>query len=157
MLERHIAAVDKFRQAFGRLGIDEDAYPRVAELAGPAVIAAEEAAKINKLLGAMAAETIADWELAYRNQAGHVMSEVPTACDHAKGILQARLDTANAQEKSLAGRLAWFIRFPYEVREAAGLPADSAGGRVAFWFAVAVETVAGLLVAGAVALVASVT
>jgi hypothetical protein len=100
---------------------------------------------------------IASWAIAANGGSTPIRPQhVLDACNYAIGTLSAWKSEAEQREKSLAGRLAWFIRLPREVREAAGFQADSRSGRVALWFAVAIEAGAGLIVASLLATIASI-
>ena len=61
--------------------------------------------------------------------------------------MTARHKAAAKMQKSLAGRLARFLRFPGEVRRAAGFQAKSTAGPVTFSLAVALQTIITTVVA----------
>lgn len=63
------------------------------------------------------------------------------SCNLAIGQLDEMRLQAERTERSLAGRVARFIRFPAEVREAAGFRPGTAAGRTTLGIAAAIQTV----------------
>jgi hypothetical protein len=77
-------------------------------------------------------------------------------CNQAIGIIDAQLAQAKEEERSLAGRIARFVRLPYEVRRLAS-PSTRAGRAAALGAGVVLQgitvtVIGGLIVAGLIAL-----
>lgn len=132
------------------------------EFAGPAGIAAERVGILLRVqdpaqIGGRRAtiNPIAAWSSAIDGTSMHIGSQdVLDSCAQAIGRLRQQKTDAEANERSLAGRFARFIRFPWEVRERLNLPAGSAGQKAAFGAAVAAQVVGTLITAGLLALLA---
>ena len=134
----------------------------VGELSGPAAKAAAQAGVNMVLQDAPIAggrrtviNPIQAWVSAFEGTSHLTIQNVLDACDQAVGILREELTTVRNRERSPAGLVARFVRFPYEVREAAGFSEESSlGSRAAFGAGVLVQVVvtvvSGLLLAGAV-------
>lgn len=120
----------------------------VAELSGSAAIACAEAGVTVIYQDAPIAggrqttiNPVQSWSYAL-DGTGHVgVDVVLDSCNQAIGILKTRYEEAHRLERSLAGRVARFIRFPAQVRRAAGFPPKSTAGRVTFSVAVALQTI----------------
>ena len=136
---------------------------RVAgELAGPAGVAAErvgvvlvvqDPANVGGRRSVM--NPIAAWSAAIDGTTFHIgPQEVLDSCAQAIGRLRQQKIDAEANERSLAGRFAGFIRFPWDVRERLNLPAESGGQKAAFGAAIAAQVISTLIAAGILALLA---
>ena len=120
----------------------------VAELSGPAAIACAEAGTVVIYQDAPAAggrqttlNPVQSWSYSL-DGTGHVgIDVVLDSCNQAIGILKTRHEGARRLERSIAGRVARFIRFPAEVRQAAGFQPKTAAGRVTLGLAVALQTI----------------
>lgn len=125
------------------------ARARVSQLSGPAARVAEEhgawmAYTPPPIIGGATVHfsPIANWSVVF--DTSHPMEvRVENVLDYANQLV-GRLDhqhrDARARERTLAGKVARFATFPREVREAAGLPAKSLGGRAVLGFGVALQT-----------------
>jgi hypothetical protein len=85
------------------------------------------------------------------------MQSVFDYCAQVIGHLTAMRDEAEARERTLAGRVARFVRFPLDIREAAGLPGKRAVNAAAvgigvFLQGVVVTVVGGVIVAAIILL-----
>lgn len=139
----------------------EEQRRRVGELSGSAALAGEEAGTYMTLppgLGMQVVSPIRTWSTATDRGYSPVRpQDVLDACNQSIGVLSAREAEAEAREKSLAGRVARILRFPYDVSEFMGLPPGSRGGKVAFWVVVVIEAIGGALAIGIVAVVTRLT
>jgi len=132
------------------------------ELAGPAGIAAERVGIVLRVqdpavIGGRQTtiNPIAAWSAAIDGTSLHIgPQDVLDSCAQAIGRLRQQKADAEANERSLAGRFARFIRFPWDVRERLNLPAESAGQKAAFGAAVAAQVIGTLIAAGILALLA---
>ena len=78
------------------------------------------------------------------------MQSVFDYCAQVIGHLTAMKDQAEAREKSFAGRVARFVRFPFDVREAAGLPDKRAVNAAAVGVGVFIQGVVVTVVGGVI-------
>jgi hypothetical protein len=158
-IAEQIKAVREFRDAYEEYLNNNRPAREVGELSGPAALASEDAGvgvMLPPALGKDVVNPIRSWARASDGTTPLRPKHVFESCDQSIGILSARLDEARAQERSLAGWVARVIRFPYDVREAAGVPPESRAGKVAFSVAVLVQAASTVLAGGIVWLLARV-
>lgn len=159
-LDAHANALDEFRDAFLTL-LDLRAKPKVKEaavakqrsevnrLSGPAAVALE-AAKLYmgtrdppNVGGRQQVFNVAqNWSLALDPSPASPLrpQDVTDFAERGASQLRARAERERQRERTLAGFAARFIRWPLEVRDIAGLPPKSAGGRAVLSLAVLVQT-----------------
>lgn len=140
---------------------EEDVVERlkreVNEASGPAARAAVEAGVEIRLQEPAAVggrthvlNAIQSWTSALEPPNLLELDNVFDACDQTIGALEGEARKARAQERSLAGLVGRFARFPLDVRDAAGLPPKGSAGKVAVGVGVMIQ---GILVAVASAAV----
>jgi hypothetical protein len=95
---------------------------------------------------------IADWRNSLRPMHPVTPSLIENYCAQLIGDARQKADLARERESGLAGALARFVRFPNDVREAAGLESSAATQRGAFLLGVIAQVLAGLIVVGILAL-----
>lgn len=127
---------------------------RLAELAGTAVAAAGSVQPTSSRYG-YSYNPLLQWRDAFRHRRGVASStEVLDACDTVIGILTAHLEEVRAKEATLAYRVGRIVTFPQRARSAAG--PGRAARELAFWGALLVELMAGVILLAIPFLVASV-
>lgn len=133
---------------------------KVSELSGPAATAATKANVFMVLedppfLGGASrtVNALQSWASALEPPNKLEMEDVFDVCDQTIGGLDADGQRALRKERSLAGLVARFFRFPYDVREAVGLSRErSAAAKAAFGFGVIIQgVVVGVIVTLSVA------
>lgn len=138
-----------------RDGISEDEVDslrrRVGELAGAASSISsrhvQQSYKPPGTLSTVRFDPIAQWSDALDPGSsffGASAKDVTETVDHVIGRLDLQRIDAETRERSLAGRVARFIRFPIDVREAAGFKPHTAAGKAAFSITAVIQ---GVLVA----------
>ena len=146
---RDAQAVRAFRDAYDRfIGAShssDEARQQVGLLAGPAGEATDRA-RLSVLQAGMQFNPIRNWSGSLSSRTIH------SFCDSAFGSLMTRADEAAERERGLVGLLARFLRFPVDVREAAGFESE-AGRTFALWAAVAAQVLAIVIGAGVLALI----
>lgn len=138
-------------------GRGETLRSTVSELAGPASNAANEAGILVTLQEPLAVggrshtvNAIMSWSTILDPPNLLTAQAVLDYCSQVIGSLQAEKKSAEAQERSLAGRVARFVRFPFDVREATGLPDRKAVNAAAVGFGVFIQGVVVTVVGGVI-------
>jgi hypothetical protein len=96
-------------------------------------------------------DPILGWRNSFTPFHPNTRQTVETFCLQVIGRLRGMADEARSQESGFAGLVGRFVRFPSDVREAAGL-SSRAGQHGAFIAGVAIQVTASLVVAGLLAL-----
>lgn len=149
-IEQQIEKITAFRDAFeGHWTPGGPDFQAVARLAGPASEVVDELGLLVDVNPRGRINPITNHDMAFRG-VGLSKEVVLRVCDHSLGILEARLEEERELERSLAGRLARCARFPWDVREAMGLPESGSAQRVAFISAVVVQIVGTVLSAATI-------
>ena len=121
----------------------EHALHRLGELAGSALAAAGDVQSGITRYGHSYLPMM-QWRDPFEPEGGLATpNEILDSCDMVIGILDQRLAYARLQEATWAYRFGRLLTFPHRARQAAG--ANDAVGHIAFWLAVAVEVLAGLV------------
>jgi hypothetical protein len=124
----------------------EEQRRTVAEAAGPAAAAQHESGVLfTQQATQMQMNPVGAWSEGAADSLMVSRRGVLDAVHQAIGTLQDRQRVAERRERSMAGRVARVIRFPYEVREAAGLEPNSAAGKIAFGGAIVVQVLLPIL------------
>lgn len=119
----------------------------VAELSGPAGQAIDDAGlrlvvREPALVGGRMLDLnpVYGWMNGLNDRLAYIQPpDVIDCCGQAIGKLKVQKAAVFAQERSIAGRLARFIRFPSDVREIAGMKPGSTGGRTVFGIAAVIQ------------------
>lgn len=113
----------------------QDIRTRVGILAGPAGLASQMAGTtLTDPRSPHPVNVISDWMRRPRDV-------VLDTCNLTIGVLEDRARLAEADEKSLAGRLARYLSIPRRVRELAGYEPNTAAGRATSWATGALLTI----------------
>jgi hypothetical protein len=102
----------------------------VGEKSGPAGEAVEQA-NVWMMIGGKQLNAVRSWSQAFENPIIFNDDDVIDCTNQALGVLRSRYEEARRRERSLAGLLGRFVRFPQDVREAAGFKSGTAGARAA--------------------------
>ena len=130
-------AVRRFRNAYVGLAAcdfrDQELRETVSEAAGAAAVVSARVG-LTWHLGGMTRNPIADWRHSIGSELENIFSpsDIVSYCDQVIGIIEHKRESAEAEEMSLAGRVARIYSFPAEVRDAAGNTSKRTG-QVAFW------------------------
>ena len=153
-----VAAVRQATDGSYMLGVDssldflrpEDNYllDQTAEAAGRAHAAVTASGYHMQQFGQVF-NPIVDWQRSFLG-AGVSPDTVASYTRQLMGMYERRAADARDKEKGLVGLLATFVRFPTDVREAAGL-SSKAGQASAFLVGVAAQVLAALIVTGVLA------
>lgn len=113
---------------------------------------AVEAAELYEWFQGRTFSPLLDWQNSSRPGHPNTPSRVLSYSRSVQGRLEQLADEARDAEAGMAGLVGRLVRFPADVREAAGL-SSPAGRGVSFAAGVAAQVVAGLLLAGILAVI----